>query len=129
MKNEAMRDDIYLLDANAILRYLLKDVEEQFEVVNDIIHHHYCVVSMEVLAEVTYVLNGLYQVPRSIIAIVYRKLAGEVVIQNADVLLRALEIFDQPPKLDFVDCLMYGYKVARGYNVVTFDQKLSKVLL
>ena len=45
---------------------------------------------------------------------------------NDDVLLRALEIFDDVPKLDFVDCLLYGYSVAKDENVFTFDKKLDK---
>lgn len=45
---------------------------------------------------------------------------------NDDVLLRELEIFDDVPKLDFVDCLLYGYSVAKKENVFTFDKKLDK---
>ena len=45
---------------------------------------------------------------------------------NDDVLLRALEIFDDVPKLDFVDCLLYGYSVAKDENVFTFDKELDK---
>lgn len=51
-----------------------------------------------------------------------------MVILNADVLLRALEIFDKTPKLDFVDCLLYGYKTEKGVDIVTFDKKLQKRL-
>ena len=47
---------------------------------------------------------------------------------NADVFLRALEIFDKTPKLDFVDCLLYGYKAERGVTVITFDKRLRKRL-
>lgn len=51
-----------------------------------------------------------------------------VVILNADVLLRALEIFDKTPKLDFVDCLLYGYRREKGIDIITFDRKLQKRL-
>lgn len=34
----------------------------------------------------------------------------------------------QPPKLDFVDCLLYGYKMERGIDIITFDKQLMKQL-
>ena len=117
-----------LLDANAVLRFLLRDNEEQFQYVKRIIRIENCYVTLEVLAEVCYVLEGLYQVSREDIISSFRKLNYDVVILNADVLLRALEIFDKPPKLDFVDCLLYGYKKEKGVDIITFDRQLQKKL-
>lgn len=120
--------DNYILDANAILRFLLQDNEGQFQHVRHYINQKHCYVTLEVLAEVSYVLEGLYQVPRPDIVNNFRKLNNDVTILNADVLLRSLEIFDKTPKLDFVDCLLYGYKLEKGMEVVTFDKKLQKRL-
>lgn len=117
-----------MLDANAVLRFLLQDIEEQFQEVRDVVKRDRCYVSLEVMAEVCYVLEGLYQVSREDIADNFRKLNFDVTILNVDVFLRALEIFDKPPKLDFVDCLLYGYKVERGIDIVTFDKQLLKRL-
>lgn len=83
---------------------------------------------MEVLAEVCYVLEGVYQVTREDIAGNFRKLVNDVSILNVDILLRGLEIFDRTPKLDFVDCLLYGYKWEKGIDIVTFDKKLQRRL-
>lgn len=33
------------------------------------------------------------------------------------------------PKLDFVDCLLYGYKMERDVDIVTFGKLLKKQLL
>ena len=117
-----------ILDANAILRFLLQDNEEQFQQVKKYIHQRYCYVTLEVMAEVCYVLQGLYQVSRQDIITNFRKLNNDVIILNADVLLRGLEIFDKIPKLDFVDCLLYGYKLEKGIEIITFDKKLQKRL-
>ena len=117
-----------MLDANAVLRFLLQDVEEQFHQVRDIVRAERCYVTLEVIAEVCYVLEGLYQVSREDIISNFRKLNHDVVILNADVFFRALEIFDKTPKLDFVDCLLYGYQFERGTHVITFDQNLIKRL-
>lgn len=117
-----------MLDANAVLRFLLKDIEEQFQEVKSIVKRDRCYVTLEVMAEVCYVLEGLYQVSRGDIADSFRKLNFDVTILNVDVFLRALEIFEKPPKLDFVDCLLYGYKMERGIGIVTFDRQLQKQL-
>lgn len=123
-----MRTNRCLLDANAVLRFLLQDNEEQFQYVKRIIRIENCYVTLEVLAEACYVLEGLYQVSREDIISNFRKLNNDVVILNADVLFRALEIFDKTPKLDFVDCLLYGYRKEKGVDIITFDQKLRKRL-
>lgn len=123
-----MRKNDCILDANAILRFLLRDNEKQFNQIKAVIQVKNCYVALEVMAEVCYVLEGIYQVPREEIVSNFRKLNNDVIILNADVLLRALDIFDKTPKLDFVDCLLYGYKFERGIEIVTFDQKLQKRL-
>lgn len=53
-----------LLDANAILRFLLQDIEEQFQQIQAIVRNKNSYVTLEVLSEVCYVLEGLYQVSR-----------------------------------------------------------------
>ena len=52
-----------LLDANAILRYLLHDNEEMAERTKSAIEYGAFLLP-EVLAEVIYVLSGVYSVPR-----------------------------------------------------------------
>ena len=123
-----MLKNSHMLDANAVLRFLLQDIEEQFQEVKAIVKRDRCYVTLEVMAEVCYVLEGLYQVSRGDIADSFRKLNFDVTILNVDVFLRALEIFEKPPKLDFVDCLLYGYKMERGIGIVTFDRQLQKQL-
>lgn len=123
-----MRRNNCLLDANAILRFLLQDNEEQFQYVKRMIRNENCYATLEVLAEVCYVLEGLYQVSRDDIINNFRKLNNDITILNADVLFRALEIFNKTPKLDFVDCLLYGYRKERGLDIITFDRKLQKRL-
>ena len=123
-----MLKNSHMLDANAVLRFLLQDIEEQFQEVKAIVKRDRCYVTLEVMAEVCYVLEGLYQVSREDIADNFRKLNFDVTILNVDVFLRALEIFDKPPKLDFVDCLLYGYKMERGIDIVTFDKQLLRQL-
>ena len=123
-----MQKNDCILDANAVLRFLLQDNEKQFQQVKDIIQKKNCYVTLEVLAEVCYVLEGVYQVAREDIVNNFRKLNNDLIILNVDILFRALEIFDRTPKLDFVDCLLYGYRKEKGVDIVTFDKKLQKRL-
>ena len=48
----------YMLDANAVLRFLLQDVEDQFRQVKNIIQKEKCYITLEVIAEVCYVLES-----------------------------------------------------------------------
>lgn len=56
-----------LLDADAVLRYLLEDIQEQSDCVAETIEAG-AEVTVEVLAECVYVLSGVYHVSRSDIA-------------------------------------------------------------
>ncbi|EKB48629.1 PIN domain-containing protein [Cecembia lonarensis] len=53
-----------LLDANFILRYLLRDNEEHFLVVRDIIEKNHLTIPDFIFAETVYVLEKVYKVPR-----------------------------------------------------------------
>ena len=57
-----------LIDANAILRYTLKDNLDTAAKVRDFITKHKVFARYEVLAEVVYVLNKVYLLPRNEIA-------------------------------------------------------------
>ena len=69
------------------MRFLLQDDEEQFQQVMAVTRAQSCYVTIEVLAEVCYVLEGLYQVPREDIVDSFRKLNNDVIVLNADVLI------------------------------------------
>ncbi len=115
------------LDANAILRYLLGDIPAQYEQVKEIISYRQCITSLEVIAEVVYVLTGIYSVNRKECAKALHTFSKEIIILYPDVLKFALCEFESG-SLDFVDCLICGYHEVFGIDVVTFDKKLSKRL-
>ena len=79
-----------LLDANAVLRFLLRDNEEQFIYIRKMVRTKSCYVTLEVMAEVCYVLEGLYQVSREDIISCFRKLNNDIIILYADVLLMVI---------------------------------------
>ncbi len=117
-----------LLDANYILRYLLKDNEEMFIQSKQTIENEYCMVLNEVLAEVVYVLLGVYKVPKETIS---STLSEFILLENLSmhedkrILLHALKVYVSK-NLDYVDCYLCALKV--NYTIKTFDKKLIKCL-
>ena len=118
-----------LLDTNAILRYLLSDNTDMATKVNEIIINNKVMVRYEVIAEVVYVLEGVYELPRNKIkdSIAVFLSLPNVETEAKSVLLLALETYADR-KIDFVDCLLYGFKALYGYDVFTVDKKLNSLL-
>ena len=116
-----------IIDANVILRYLLNDHPSMSEVAKETIISG-AQTTAEVLAEVVYVLKGVYQVDRSTIAETLESLIQEISIPNKLVIAYACRLYGNT-SLDFVDCILAGYHHMNGEEIVTFDQKLHKALV
>ena len=118
-----------VLDANAVLYFLLQDDAEKAACVRDTMEQETCLIPIEVLAEVVYVLAKAYKIERSLIQ---EKLLGVLRNENVEtpnqaVVETALRCFGET-KLDFVDCLMVGYATIEGQRIFTFDKELKKYL-
>ena len=118
-----------IADANLVLRYLLEDLPEQFTISRNALEHDAIHIPFEVLAEVVYVLHGVYEVPNHDIAETLGSLLSYPNLSTTDqrVALSALQFFGQS-NLDIVDALLLGRAVVRRDEVLTFDQKLSKMI-
>ena len=115
-----------LVDANVVLRYLLRDDETMSTKAEHAIRDGGYLLP-EVLAEVVYVLLGVYSVPRAEIASQLQLLTREVQSEHPEILTTALATFGTT-KLDFVDCLLAAYNTHLGDSVVSFDRKLNRLL-
>ena len=118
-----------MLDANMILRFLLDDNKEMSQTVSDIINCNTVVVTAEVIAEVIYVMKGIYKIPKSDIYNALTKFLkiGNIISENKKVITKGLEFYNQN-NLDFVDCLLCAYHTESGYEICTFDKKLIKTI-
>lgn len=116
-----------LLDANMILRYLLNDNEEMASEAETIISEGSVQVTIEVMAEVVYVLKGVYSIERDKIKNSLLDFLSEVQSNDMEVLKVGLKIYAEE-NLDFVDCILYAYNRVRGYEIKTFDKKLRRLL-
>lgn len=115
-----------LLDANAVLRYLLEDVQEQSDCVAETIEAG-AEVTVEVLAECVYVLSGVYHVSRSDIAESLGILLDEVTCRRKRVAAAALGLYSGS-SFDFVDCVLAAEVAENRRDALTFDKKLQSLL-
>lgn len=116
-----------MLDANMILRYLLNDNAEMAEKAEEFINAKTAVVTIEVVAEVIYVLKGVYDLDRDETVSTIKKLLPLVSCQENDVVSLALDTYGER-NLDFIDCVLFAYNRVKGFEIATFDKKLLKLL-
>ena len=82
-----------------------------------------------VVAEVVYVLESFYEVPRARVAELVRAIIAfpAVVVVDASVLLRAVEVYEVD-RLDFAEAYLVASAEASGVGVVaSFDRAIDRV--
>ena len=115
-----------LVDTNVVLRYLLRDNEEQAQIAKELIEGGAFLLP-EVLMETSHVLRSFYEVDRQNIATQLLIVLDWVEMERKAVMIRAVEIFAKT-KLDFVDCILVAYHELENVEVFSFDKKLNKQL-
>ena len=118
--------NIKLIDTNVILRFILNDNTEMAAQAAEVITSG-AYTKPEVIAEVVYVLKGVYSMPKDKIQYIIHGLSDIIQIENTDCILYAIDLFSRS-SLDFVDCLLAAYHSLNGETVFTFDKKLNKYL-
>ena len=116
-----------MLDANMILRYLLNDNQEMADIAEQYLNDGDVSVTIEVLAEVVYVLKGVYSMEHDKIADTVKGFLELVSCQENAVLNVALDTYAER-NLDFVDCVLYGHHAVKSVDIATFDKKLLKLI-
>jgi len=117
-----------IADANIILRYLLEDDKMLSEKSREIVDRNNIYFPFEVCAEVVYVLEKIYSVPRENIRNALILLIGYRNISTNDkaVLEKALEFY-HIKNIDFVDALLVAYNQVTGAVIHSFDKKVNKL--
>jgi predicted nucleic-acid-binding protein len=118
-----------IVDANIVLRYLLNDHNELSGRARQIIDEQTVEIPIEVLCEVVFVLSGVYKAKREEIGEKLQTFfeSTDCILPHRDAVLKGLELFSEST-LDFVDCILFGYKSIEGIEVHTFDNKLRNLL-
>lgn len=116
-----------IIDANIILRCILNDVPELVSKAKSIIENNDCFAPTEVLAEVVYVLQKVYNVPRDEI---YNKVSASFNYYTTEdeILLKNALLYFSNTKLDFVDCVLASRKTIQHEEIGTLDNKLLKFM-
>lgn len=129
-----MRKPEALPDTNFILRYLLRDIEDQFQEADTFFEDvrsgkTTALIGQAVLVECLYILTRHYQVPRTAASSNLTALLQYKGVANADkaVLVKSLALFAETP-LDPVDCVLAAQSALAGHSVMTFDKALKKIV-
>lgn len=116
-----------IFDANMILRYLLNDNPVMYEKSKQFLKEDNVWVTLEVIAEVIYVLRRVYSLDRSHVSSKVRAFAELVKCKENDVLNLSIDTY-ATQNLDFVDCVLYAYNKVDGFKIATFDKKLLRLI-
>lgn len=116
-----------MLDTNMILRYILDDNKKMADIVEEYITSCDVIITIEVIAEVVYVLHKVYSLERQMVSNEVKNFATLVKCNESDVLNFAIDTY-ATKNLDFVDCVLYAYNKIDGFEIATFDKKLLRLL-
>lgn len=116
-----------MLDTNMILRYILDDNKEMANIAEEYITSYDVTVTIEVIAEVVYVLRKVYSMERQILSNRVSNFTELVKCKEKSVLQLALTTY-AAHNLDFVDCILYAYNRINGVEIATFDKKLLHLI-
>ena len=116
-----------IFDANMILRYLLDDDKTMSEKAEEYLTTNRVRVTIEVIAEVVYVLKGVYKLERKEISQILKDFLKLVDCQEKEVLNLALDTYSNH-NLDFIDSVLYAYSEVKNFEIATFDKKLLKLI-
>jgi predicted nucleic-acid-binding protein len=117
------------VDTNVLLRLITRDNPRQAASAESFIRDG-AWVSVLALAETTWVLSSVYDlnptdVARAIEMLLHHE---QLVLQDAETVTHALELFRARPVLGFSDCLMLHLARKAGHLPLgTFDRNLAKV--
>ncbi|MDR0326100.1 MAG: PIN domain-containing protein [Oscillospiraceae bacterium] len=117
---------IIILDANAILRYIIDDIPEQADIVETALQNEEVLLLPEVVAEVVYVLSKYYNLPHAKVSEHLERFFVDAGC-DSDTLVNAVKTFGSK-NLDFVDCVLYEYSKQQNYIILTFDDKLKRLI-
>jgi predicted nucleic-acid-binding protein len=94
-----------------------------------IIEENMVEVPVEVLCEVVFVLSSVYKVGHDRIGLELIGFFNNTLceLHHREAVTKGLELFTKN-NLDFVDCILAGYKIIYGAEIFTFDKKLLRVM-
>jgi len=122
------------VDTNVLVRYLVRDDEEQFEAARRLIDRAFdasepVMISLAVMAETEWLLRSRYDLPKADIAAAFSALldAGDLVFEDEPKLEHVLYAW-KDSRADFTDCLINARHQRLGCRATaTFDARAFEV--
>lgn len=121
-----------LLDANILIRFLVRDHEEHYlksvEIFRNIEEGKMEAMLMDfIMAEVVYVLKRIYKYEKKEIASTLKKilLYKHLYTENKLVTFEALELYADK-NIDFADAMLCAKKNLEGFEIVSFDKDIGR---
>ena len=116
-----------IFDTNMILRWLLEDNAEMVKKVDEYLINYNVFVTLEVIAEVFYVLRKVYSLERNEIVTIVKRFIRLVNCSEMEVLQCSINTYNNY-NLNFVDCILYSYNKIKHIEIATWDKKLKKLI-
>lgn len=118
-----------MADANTMIRCIIGDSEQKIQELEEIRSIQKIIYTIEVIAEVVYVLVKVYGIPREETsqAITRFLKSRNIMCKNEEVVIRALQLFAEN-HLDFVDDVLLAYHQVTGISIYSYDRKLNNAI-
>lgn len=118
-----------LIDANVILRFILNDDDVLAKKAAVIIEDNYLFCPTEVICEIVFVLQKVYETSRTDIqkALFVLFDSYNISTNNIFIIKKGLELYSTK-NIDFVDALLCAYSILNNDIIHTFDKKINLIL-
>lgn len=124
----------YFADTNLFLRFILQDIQSQAQKVEDYLNQAKAekikiIYLVAVIIEMEVVLRKVYRQPKDkileqLLALVQ---TPYLVVEDREIWMNAFELFKKN-NLDLLDIFIFAKAEAINAEVLTFDQKLAKLI-
>lgn len=123
-----------IIDTNAILRFILKDVSTQhieiYELIKKAKNKKLRIIIPEIVVFETYfTLKSYYEYEKEALLKVLESLLSSdyLKVENKKIFMEAIKIY-KTSNLEFVDCFLVSNSKALDMDLFTFDRNLKKYL-
>lgn len=121
--------NMVMADANTMIRCIIGDDDQKIQELQEIRATQKIIYTMEVIAEVVYVLTKVYDVSREDTSDAIQRFlkARNIVCSNGEIAVKSLQLFGEN-NLDFVDNVLLAYHQLRGTTIYSYDRKLLNTI-
>lgn len=118
-----------MADANTMIRCIIGDDTQKIQELCLTRSKQKIIYTLEVIAEVVYVLTKVYKVPREEVSNAIQRFlkSKNIVCSNEEITMKSLQLFAEN-NLDFVDNILLAYHQVRGIMIYSYDKKLMNAV-